>query len=278
MKSLRLLILLMFFGAGDLSGQLLTGRVVSAETQEGIENAFVELLDADVERLAGVFTDRSGRFRVQVPVPTDSLTLVAGAIGYGSGSWAVPEAQENATIDLGTLELEIAPIALSPLELQVNRSRLTPGSEWVRRRQLLGKGRFFSGAVLGVLEPRSLSFYLAEETEMRVSYDMRGVPFLYNPAADCTLVFVNEWPMNAGVTAGIPRPLIGVESIDRIPISTSLEDQYLGFASLDHIPLERIAAIEVYEEMRDVPPGRLQFSTTGAHPCAIVNVWTWDSW
>jgi hypothetical protein len=52
----------------------------------------------------------------------------------------------------------------------------------------------------------------------------------------------------------------------------------MGFPSLDHVPLEWIAAIEVYESMRDVPPGRLQLGTQGFHACAVVNVWTWNSW
>jgi hypothetical protein len=58
----------------------------------------------------------------------------------------------------------------------------------------------------------------------------------------------------------------------------------MGYPSLDDIPLERIAAIEVYPDMRDVPPGWLQYipasgtGSNGAHPCGMINVWTWDSW
>jgi len=111
-----------------------------------------------------------------------------------------------------------------------------------------------------------------------VRYDERGTPFLNNPRADCSLIFVNEWPMNAAMSGTVPQPRVGVQSIDRPPAGSARELREMGFPSLDAIPLEWIAAIEVYENMRDVPPGRLQFAFSGAHSCAIINVWTWDSW
>ncbi|MEX1256681.1 MAG: carboxypeptidase-like regulatory domain-containing protein [Gemmatimonadota bacterium] len=276
-RVLCVVLTLVALGAEAATGQAISGRVVNPD-REGIQNAFVELLTADDEQLAGVFTDGNGRFRIQLMGPVARHVLAIGAIGHSPRSWEVPQVAPNDLLDLGDLQLQIQPIALSSLDVRVTRSRLTPGREWIRRRQLLGRGKFFPGAVLTAANPRSLSVYLSERTELWVEYDMRGTPSVYVPSADCTLVFVNEWPMNANVGNSVPRPRVGVESIDRPPANTALELQNMGFPSLDHVPLEWIAAVEVYESLRDVPPGRLQFSSSGAHSCAIVNVWTWNSW
>jgi len=273
-----LIAMVSIFAGRPADAQTLAGRVLDGDTGRPIANAFVEVLGEDEERLAGTFTGGNGRFSIAVPTLEGPGQLTVGAIGYGRGLWDVPMPEEGQTSDFGDLEIQPVPIELAPLDVQVERSRLTPGREWVRRRQLLGRGQFFPGALLTALNPQSVSRYLSEQTEFWVRYDERGTPSLTLPWGGCVLMHVNEWPINAAMSGTVPRPRVGVQSVDRPPAASSSELREMGFPSLDDIPLEWIAAIEVYEEMRDVPPGRLQFTSSGAHPCAIINVWTWDSW
>jgi len=145
------------FAVRPVDGQTLVGRVLDGDTGQPIANAFVEVLGENEERLAGTFTSGNGRFSIAVPTFEGPGRLAVGAIGYGQGLWEVPTPEAGQTRDVGELEIQPVPIELAPLEVQVQRSRLTPGREWVRRRQLLGRGQFFSGAVLASLNPPSVS-------------------------------------------------------------------------------------------------------------------------
>jgi hypothetical protein len=270
-------------GTTPLHGQTLEGRIVDAETGDGVGGAFVELLTEDDQSVSAAFTDRGGRFRLDIGAATAAshegdFFLMAGALGYGRGLWELSTLDFDGNNPLGDLAIEPVPIQLAPLEVEARRSRLTPGREWVRQRQLLGRGTFYSGAVLAALEPPSLTAHLAQQVGLRDRWDERGVASLVSDTS-CMLVFVNEWPLNAASPAGISRPRVGVPINQAAAIGSRVESQNMGFPSLDDIPLEWIAAVEVYHEMRDVPPGRLQRTMGGRfHACAVVNLWTWDSW
>ncbi len=48
-----------------------------------------------------------------------------------------------------------------------------------------------------------------------------------------------------------------------------------NYRSIDEIPAESIAAIEIYESERDRPPG---YYFEGKHECGLIQVWLWNSW
>lgn len=276
LKPVILVAVLLLSWTQPMLGQSLTGRIVDAENENSVGVAFVELLTADGDRITAGFTDDDGSFLLELTAAAEPTELVVGALGYESLTRDLLDLDLSADQDLGELLLNPAPIGVAPVDVVGQRRRVTPGREWIRQRQLLGNGKFFAGAVLEALDPSSLTTYLAEETGYWVSYDQRGNPSIRNPGEDCTLVYVNEWPMNRSVR--VAQPVVGVRPAEREPALSPRDEQELGFPSLDRIPLEWIAAIEIYDDMREVPPGRLQLSGGRFHACAVINVWTWSSW
>lgn len=147
-------------------------------------------------------------------------------------------------VELDEIVLEIAPIGIDTLQVEV-QGRVT-GRERVRRRQILGKGTFFAGAVLEAANPYYISNYLAEETDLISRFGALTNP---NSVRDCMAIHVNHWPI--GKT---------------------------GFSSMDEIPLDWIAAVEVYDTFDDTPEDARMLSNTAWGGCGLVNVWLWNSW
>jgi hypothetical protein len=151
------------------------------------------------------------------------------------------------TLPVPDILLAPDPASIEGVTVSRERSRVTRGSEWVRQRQMTGAGSFFAGAVIEMGHRGSLGLYLASETGLWPRSGVRGVQSLRNPRGfyGCIVPMLNQWPLAR-----------------------------TGYRSLDEIPVERIAAVEVYDNYRDVPP--ILQSTAGF--CGVVNVWTWESW
>lgn len=241
-----------------IQAQTVRGRVVDAETGEGIAQANV-VVTGQTGRAFFTTTVENGDYELSLP-EGGVFSIQVGRVGYRAAvadSLVVPD---GTLFQMTTLALVPQPIVLDELNIR-GRRRLTPGREWIERRQALGKGAFFSGAVLAARNPVSLTRFLAEETGLYVRYSERGVPQVTQSfGGGCVLLFLNEWPLNRTYNIGRYSEIVGLESMDLIP-------------------LDRIAAVEVYNNMREVPAGRLWFSDTGgAHPCGVINIWTWDSY
>jgi hypothetical protein len=224
-----------------------TGRVLEEGTGEGFQGAAVDAFGADGEPLGSILTDGSGRFRFQLSAPAQSFRIQARAFTYHAAYLDSLSVGDGETLVLEDLFLERVPIVLDPIGVEVDRPWVTRGAEWIRQGQLTGAGIFFAGAVLRVHGPPSLTHYIAERTGLDVVYNLTREPFLRSrdAANPCVHVQLNRWPV-AGTR----------------------------FKSLEGIPLETIAAIEVYETYREVPP---DFGWDAGR-CALVNIWTWDAY
>jgi hypothetical protein len=230
---------------GAVGAQVLTGRVMDAESGSGIPSASVEVFDAEGAPLVSTTTGSSGDFRIQLPVQGGPFRLDARAFAYHAGSLDSLQVAAGETLEVGEIHLDRVPILLESVEVEAGRSWITRGEEWVRRGQLLGEGVFFAGALVAMQNPSSLTQFLAEEVGLRVTYNFLHQPFLRStdPMDNCVRVQVDRWP-----------------------VGTS------PYRNLDGIPLNIIAAIEVYPTRHEVPP-ELAWD---AGRCGLINVWTWN--
>jgi hypothetical protein len=255
--------------AAPANAQVVQGRVTDASNGDGIGAAAVELFREDGERVAIAFTDGGGRFQVRLPGGEAAVVLEAGAVGYLPAAYGPVSVPDGGALELPDLSLQPNPFVLDSLQVEGRRPRLTPGREWVRRHQLLGQGTFLAGAVLRALDPPSLTQHVAEESGLWVRHNTNYREFRatadHDPLASGANI-VNRF-MQPFVSN--PQCIHGgiVTLVNRWPLWRT------GILSLDDIPLERIAAIEIYYDEREVPPGYAWDSE-----CGLVNVWTWDSW
>jgi hypothetical protein len=234
-----------------LVAQTVSGRVVEAEGSKPVERALVEVFRIDIRPLAAAVTDSAGRFDIALPREGGTFRLTVSTLFHDTVTVDSLIVAPGETRTLGDIELRISPIPLDEVSVDVQRSKDSPkGRDWVRRNQQLGKGTFISGAVADHAAGRSLGAYIARETKLWPRYDMRGdVTSFINPGgavSRCVQVLVNRW------------------RIERT-----------NWTSVDQIPREDIAAIEVYQNDRDLPPG---YWFDGRPGCGIVNVWLWESW
>jgi hypothetical protein len=234
-----------------LAAQTLSGRVVEAEGSTPVERALVEVFRIDIRPLATAVTNADGRFVLTLPRDGGTFRLTVSTLFHDTVTVDSLRLAPGESRTLPDVELQISPIPLDEVAVDVRRTREAPkGREWIRRNQQLGKGTFISGAVADHAAGRSLGAYIAAETKLWPRYDLRGhVTSFVNPGdavSRCVQVLVNRW------------------RIERT-----------NYTSVDQIPREDIAAIEVYRDARDVPPG---YWFDGRPGCGIVNVWLWNSW
>lgn len=233
-------------GSGDGLAQEVRGRAVADDGGEGIATALVEMFDENGDRVGAVVTGDEGRFRLELSRTGGPFVLDVWALGYRRATLDSLFVYPSRPLDLGEIRLETSPIGLDTLRVQARRRGLVPGRELVRRRQLLGRGTFLSGAVLEADDPESLVQYLADASGLVVlSY-----PTLHSPDAwgGCMEVHINHWP-------GL-----------------------MGYGNIDHIPLEHIAAVEIYSSPDDIPKEKLINLDTAFNGCGLVNIWLWNSW
>ena len=235
-------------GAGTAQAQAISGRVVSVDSLSVIRGAFVQVYASDSVRVGAAVTDADGRYEVELRVPGGPFQVRVEAYGFARDSASVEQVGPGERLALEDFVLDPAPIVMEQVSVEVERSRRTPGREWVRQNQLHGTGTFLAGITIATDAPHSLGDYVADRTRLWVRYDARGRPTLLNPGgfSRCVDVLVNRWP--------IART---------------------GFLSIDEIPHEQIAAIEVYEQDRDRPPG---YSFEGRRGCGLIQIWLWNAW
>ena len=205
----------------------------------------------DVRPLATAVTDADGRFEIELPRGAGTFRLTVETLFHKPvtiDSLQVPVGEVRTLPDIS---LEVAPIPLDSLSVQVGRgTESSRGRDWVRRNQQLRKGMFISGAVADYAAGRSIGAYIATQAKLWPRYDMRGqVTSFINPGgalSRCVQVLVNRWPI-----------------------------EHMHYTSVDQIRREDIAAIEIYQDDRDLPPG---YWFDGKPGCGIVNVWLWNSW
>lgn len=209
----------------------------------------------DDRTVAGSLTDAAGRFSIRLREADSYIVRVSGQ-GYATLLADEVTVALRETLVLTDYRLQPRPIALDAIIVEAESGKLT-GAEKIRRRQLLGQGSFFSGTDIALLAPRSLTEYLAREADLEVRYDRWGHPYLWSPVGPhhCLVLQVNHWPLSTQ-----------------------------GFNSLDEIPFEWIAGIEIYNTVAEVPPESALIGYTTqprlypGEQCGLLNVWFWKSW
>jgi hypothetical protein len=235
--------------AGAVHAQVLTGRVLSSDSLTVIPAAFIQVFDQQGARVGTGLTTAEGLYQIQLATAGGPFRLQVDAFAFERSSVEVPRLLESQSLALDDILLIPAPIILEEIRVEADRPRLTPGREWVRKNQLYGKGTFLAGAMIALDAPRSLGRYIADRTELWVTYNARGEPLLYNPAgamSRCVNVMVNRWEL-----------------------------ERTGYRSIDDIPADAIAAIEIYDNDRERPPG---YYFEGRPGCGLIQVWLWNSW
>jgi hypothetical protein len=234
---------------GGAAAQTIIGRVVEAGRRTPIASAIVEASNGEGIVVGSVASDSDGRFRLSLPAQEGPIRLTIETLFHSPATRDSLRVGINEVVTIPDVELEVVPVSLDGVTVEVGRSRITSGREWVRRNQSHGTGTFLSGADVALNAKSSLALYLATETKLWVRFNSRGRPVITNPAGSlsrCVQVLVNRW------------------KIERT-----------GFLSIDEIPKNQISAIEVYESERDLPPG---YYFDGQAGCGIINVWLWNSW
>lgn len=230
----------------SIHAQAIVGRVVDGVTGEGVPTVSVEVRDSDDGILGTDVSGEAGLFRVLLAVGGGPFRLETTHMAYGESAVDSLFVGESEEVILPAIRLEPAPIALDPIVARAPPPpRVTRGQEWIRRHQLEGKGAFFAGAILEVLNPPSLTEYIAAQTGLSLSIGSRGQKGLWHPDSrngeDCIVVRLNRWPLT-------------------YPI--------------DEIPIAGVAGIEVYKDAIDVPLGY----AWDHGKCGLVNIWLWNSW
>lgn len=236
-------------GHSLLAAQVVSGRVIDGNSASAIQSVLVQVLDTDGTQVGAAFSGSDGRFRVELSGGGGVFQLRAETLLHHPSVVDSVQVGIDEMVVVPDIVLELAPILLEDVRVEVERSRLTPGSEWVRRNQLHGTGTILPGALFAASSSQSLGAYVAAATDLWLRFDARGRPRLLNPGgglSQCVDVFVNRWPLGS-----------------------------MGFWSIDEIPRDQIAAIEIYEADRDRPPG---YYFDGRPGCGLVSIWLWNAW
>ena len=234
--------------------QVVIGRVVDASTGQPIPSASVRLLDTAGSQLASVVTGEDGDFIV---IPrlrlraARSVNVAVTMIGYDAAETDTFTLAPRDTVALAPIQLVPAAIAMDTLRVERRRSlfSLTPPREKIRRRQLEGKGTFLHGSALANRPERYIAQTLAQLEGLQVRTDHPYPVLETTEGRRCLVLLVNEWsPARA------------------------------GFRSIEEIPRDAIAAVEVYNSYAEVPSDLQLYAWQGMTPCGIVSIWTWNAW
>ena len=133
------------------ASQVVEGRVMDADTEEGVVGVTVTLLDLDESVMLSVLTDSRGDFRVSTPHP-GRFRLSVTRIGYEEITSAPLDVRDSEVVEV-ELRISTAPVALEPLTVVSDRPPLVLDSWLVRhgfyeRRQRFGSHGMNSGQFL----------------------------------------------------------------------------------------------------------------------------------
>jgi hypothetical protein len=233
-----------FAGCGvspaSLRAQTIRGTLLERDSNRPINLGFVVLLTESGDSITSTITNRMGRFEVASPDPGNFL-LLAAALGHRETTVGVFELGEGGELSV-EFRIPVEPLTLDGLLVQAGRVGQLPGLvlNGFSRRMQQGLGRFITPADIAL----SPAFRTAD-----LFVGMLGV------SVDGERVQVRT----GGRTC---TPQIW---IDGLPQSRDAD-----FALDFIIPLEAIAAVEVYRRATEVP---LQYGGSRAG-CGVFLFWT----
>jgi len=244
------LIMMASSGLGSrVSGQIVQGLVVELGTDRPIQLATVSLIATTGDTVASGLTDENGFYSV-MPEDEGTFMLVVRALGH-RGKREGPFEIEAQGVRIVRINLDKAPVNIEGITVGVDPADFRLHSTGFYERLENEKGYFLTPEDIF----RSTAFFTQEL--FRGGLDGR------------TYVNPTEVPWNAAVRF---RALMGGTCTPRVYVDgvfQYLDERY----SLDAaIPMDQIAAVEVYRGPFEQPPPR--YHTTGG--CGAILFWTRD--
>ncbi len=228
------------FSPTSLRAQTIRGTLVERDSNRPINLGSVTLYTEAGDSVTSTITNRLGRFEVTSPDPGTFL-LLAVSLGHRETTVGVFELGEGGEI---SVEFRI-PVEALPLEgILVETSRMAEQLELngFTRRVQEGLGLFMTPA------------------DIEESYAMRTSD-LFVGMLNVRLAGNGDRLMIRGFGGYCP-PKIWVDGLPQIGVGQSLEDI---------VPLEAVAAVEVYRRASELP---LQYGGANNTGCGVVLFWT----
>jgi len=167
--------------ANTLSAQVISGRLLDADSGEPISNATVLGLDESDDILGAVLTDRDGAFRI-ADLPSGRVILRAQRIGYQTSSSEAIEVAPGQTLSV-EFRLSTSAVVLAPLTVtaagrpwwETERPPLVWGyHERMERYGTTGFGRYITPGDLELLKGAPAWDILASPIGYRIRVEMQA--------------------------------------------------------------------------------------------------------
>ena len=251
----RLLIVaaLLALSPARAAAQTLRGQVVDGSSEAAIARATLRLVGADSLAVASAVTDDAGGFALTAPAAGEYMVRVE-SLGYDAAVVGPVRLRVNGFVDV-TLALTARPIPLDSVAVQVGQQDI-----WLQRagyyeRKEHSGGVFLDAAQLAQRHTQRMGDALSGVQGVRVLSD-GGVTDL-QLRGRMTDVFRN------------PRICLPLVYLDGLLVSDG-QVANSGRFNLDSLPVDHIAAIEIYMGEASVP---LQFARGGG-ACGAAIFWT----
>ncbi len=268
--SLILTLALLFWPAAQARAQTIQGIILDDVSGRPIEEAVVDLVDADDRILGQDVTDVNGWFSIPVP-DSDTYQLSVGGLGY------MPTLSTEFSLQPGQnmgaqLRLEVNPVSLAPIEAVVEGG-IEIGLE------LVG---FYHRRNIGFGTVRTPEFF-EENPPLDFGDVFRGINGikLVQPTAFADLEILSA----RRLFGDICRPSISIdrvvvqrgERLSRLSVTLSDLERSVGGGGdvkrsfwQDLISVREIAAVEVYPGQGGLP----SWASGEVSPCGAVLFWT----
>ena len=224
----------------SLRAQTIRGTLLERDSNRPINLGFVVLLTESGDSITSTVTNQMGRFELASPDPGNSL-LLAAALGHRETTVGVFELGEGGELSV-EFRIPVEPLTLGGLLVQADRVGQLPGLvlNGFSRRMQQGLGRFITPADIA----NSPAFRTADLFVGMLGVSVDGARVQIRTAGrECT-------------------PQIWVDGLP--------QSRDANFALDFIIPLEAIAAVEVYRRATEVP---LQYGGSRAG-CGVLLFWT----
>lgn len=231
-----------------ISGQILMGNLLDAQTGRSIMLGYVGLLTEEGEKVVWTMTDEEGFFRLEAPGP-GSYMLYGESLGYHS-SVDGPVLLGDEQVVPAEFRLEPMPLVLDSLRIVAETKRISLVLSGYYDRERTGLGHFIGpDKILDRIDTRNVTdfFWSVPGVRLMPRSNLAGSGYVPMMRAAATL-------------QGLCLPDV---YLDGIPMSGADEiDQFLS-------PFD-IEAIEIYRSPSEVPA---QFTTAAAN-CGVILLWT----
>lgn len=211
--------------AAPATGQVVTGRVIQAGTDNGLADVHVQLLFIDGRQAASAVTDTAGRFRIHAP-RIGAFTVTAERVGLTTVTTQELRLNVSESVDV-TLRMDVTAVPLEPLTVMardpLDLGLLAGYFERIERQQRLGFGHIITRDRIQERQALDVADLLREIPGVSVVQGPTRMPAILfrGPGGECIpMVYINGLLQNRGAAAGSmavvddtvrPHELEGVE-------------------------------------------------------------------